>query len=476
MKKILLLIVAAALSVGASAKVVLPKVLGSNMVLQQNAEVNLWGKADINKKVVVKVGWSRDKIQTTADEHGNWAVKVPTPAGSFEKYTIAISDGEELVLENVMIGDVWITSGQSNMEMTMIGWWGQPVQNANEYILSAAKYADKIRMFTVHRARSFNADKEDCVGEWSCAAPQSVAKFSAVSYLFAYNLVDKVDFPIGIITSNWGGTRIESWMPIKALEEVLPKQTLQYQIDRYRMKPSELYCAMIAPIRKFNARGFLWYQGCSNLSDINHYDKMQQRLVQQWREDWGDKENKMPFYFTMIAPFDYGDSRAISYPLFVESQIRAAANTPNCSMASTIDVGDERCIHPSAKAQVGERLAAFAMRDLYGQGGVDVEAPLYDSYRVKDNAIIVKLKNVGVGLQPGVGRTVKGFEIAGADKVFHPATASVCGKTEVKVWSDKVAAPVAVRYAFRNFIPCDLKNMLGVPATPFRTDDWNNIK
>ena len=475
MKKLLLLVVATALAFGASAKVVLPKVLGSNMVLQQNADVNLWGKADADAKVTVKVSWDKAKIKTKADENGNWAVKVATPAGSFDKYTISISDGEEIVLENVMIGDVWITSGQSNMEMPIKGWDRQPTENAKEFIFSATKYADQIRMFTVPRARSYNEDKEDCVGgEWLCPAPSSVANMSAVAYTFAYNLVGKVDFPIGIITSNWGGTRIESWMPIKALEDVLTKEQLEHKHKIHSIKPSELYCAMIAPIRKYNARGFLWYQGCSNLGDIDHYDIMQARMVQQWREDWGDTENKMPFYFTMIAPHSYGNSRAIAYPLFVECQQRALANIPNCAMAATTDTGEEVCIHPAKKNEVGERMAAFALRDLYGQGGVDVVAPTYESYKVDGNSIIVTLKDVGPGLAPGYGKWIKGFEIAGADKVFHPANAYVHSYREVKVSSDKVKEPVAVRYAFRNFIPCDFMSVLGLPVVPFRTDNWND--
>ena len=475
MKKLLLLVAATALAFGASAKVVLPKVLGSNMVLQQNADVNLWGKADADAKVTVKVSWDKAKIKTQADENGNWAVKVATPAGSFDKYTISISDGEEIVLENVMIGDVWITSGQSNMEMPVRGWDRQPVENAKDYILSATKYADKIRMFTVKRARSYNVDKEDCEGgEWLCAAPNSVAEMSAVAYLFAYNLVGKVDFPIGIITSNWGGTRIESWMPMKALEDILTKEQIEHKHNVHSIKPSELYCAMIAPIRKYNARGFLWYQGCSNLGDIDHYDIMQARMVQQWREDWGDKENKMPFYFTMIAPHSYGNSRAIAYPLFVECQLRALEAIPNCAMVATTDTGEEVCIHPAKKNEVGERMAAFAMRDLYGQGGVDIVAPTYESMRVDKNTAIVTLKNVGVGIQPGYGKWVKGFEVAGADKVFHPANAHVSGHRELRVWSDKVQEPVAVRYAFRNYIPCDLTNIIGIPVPPFRTDNWND--
>ena len=475
MKKLILAVVAVLLSWGASATIVLPKVLGSNMVLQQNSEVNLWGKADANKKVTIIVSWQKGKIQTVADGDGKWAVKVATPAASWDKHTITISDGEAVTLEDILIGDVWVTSGQSNMEMPVKGWNGQPVENANEYIYSAAKYADKIRLFTVQKARSYNADKEDCDGgEWQKASPASVANMSAVGYLFAYNLIDCVNIPIGVITSNWGGTRIESWMPMSALKEILTPEQLEAKHNT-SIKPTELYCAMIAPIRNFTARGFLWYQGCSNLHDESHYDVMMARMVKQWREDWGDKDNSMPFYYAMIAPHSYGNSRGFDYPEFVECQLRALEQIPNSAMAGNTDAADEFCIHPAKKNEIAQRMAAFALRDVYGQGGVDVIAPTYASHRVNGSNIFVKFNNTGAGLCPGSGKPIAGFEIAGADKVFHAAEARLEGG-EVKVWSNEVKEPVAVRYAFRNYIPCNFMNIMGQPVVPFRTDNWNDAK
>ena len=475
MKKLILAVVAVLLSWGASATIVLPKVLGSNMVLQQNSEVNLWGKADANKKVTIIVSWQKGKIQTVADGDGKWAVKVATPAASWDKHTITISDGEAVTLEDILIGDVWVTSGQSNMEMPVKGWNGQPVENANEYIYSAAKYADKIRLFTVQKARSYNADKEDCDGgEWQKASPASVANMSAVGYLFAYNLIESVNIPLGIITSNWGGTRIESWMPMSALKEILTPEQLEAKHNT-SIKPTELYCAMIAPIRNFKARGFLWYQGCSNLHDESHYDVMMARMVKQWREDWGDKDNSMPFYYAMIAPHSYGNSRGFDYPEFVECQLRALEQIPNSAMAGNTDAADEFCIHPAKKNEIAQRMAAFALRDVYGQGGVDVIAPTYASHRVDGSNIFVKFNNTGAGLCPGSGKPIAGFEIAGADKVFHAAEARLEGG-EVKVWSNEVKEPVAVRYAFRNYIPCNFMNIMGQPVVPFRTDNWNDAK
>ncbi|MBQ5899141.1 MAG: sialate O-acetylesterase, partial [Alistipes sp.] len=243
MKRLLLLIVAVCLSVGASAKVELPKVLGNNMVLQQNSMVNLWGKATPNSKITITVSWNKlRKVQTSADGKGNWSAKVDTPAATFEPQSIVISDGEVLKLNNILIGDVWVCSGQSNMEMPVKGFGRQPVENSMDYILSAAKEANRIRMFTVKRSRSYNEDKEDCEGgEWFCASPQSVANMSATAYFFAYNLANAVDIPIGIITTNWGGTRVESWMPMSALEDILTKEQIEHKHTVHSIKPTELY-------------------------------------------------------------------------------------------------------------------------------------------------------------------------------------------------------------------------------------------
>lgn len=442
------------------------------MVLQQQSDVNLWGKAEPNKKVTVVVSWAKGKVQTVADDEGNWAVKVATPSASWDKHTITISDGEAVKLENVLIGDVWVTSGQSNMEMPLKGWDGQPVENADKYILSAGKYADKIRLFTVQKARSYNEDKEDCVGgEWFCSSPKSAAEMSAIGYLFAYNLIETVNIPIGVITTNWGGTRIESWMPMSALKEILTDAQIEAKHNAHNIKPTELYCAMIAPIRNFTARGFLWYQGCSNLHDEDHYDVMMAKMVEQWRKDWGDEKNAMPFYYAMIAPYGYGNSQSTDYPRFVECQLRALEKIPNSAMAGNTDSAEEYCIHPAKKNEVAQRMAAFALRDVYGQGGVDVVSPTYASHRIDGANVFVKLKDAGAGLCPGLGKPIAGFELAGEDKVFHKANAILSG-SEVKVWSDKVQQPVAVRYAFRNYIPCDFMNIMGLPVVPFRSDNW----
>ncbi len=478
MKHLILLIVAVCFFYNMSATIVLPKILGNNMLLQQKSEANLWGTAKPNTKVKISVSWSSDKIQTKSDENGRWAVKVQTPEASFSPQCITISDGEKLTLDNILIGDVWVCSGQSNMEMPVKGYKSQPVENSINYILTAQEEKN-IRMFKVGWARSYNEERDDCVsGEWEVASTESIANLSAVAYFFAHYLTRALDIPIGVITPYWGGTRIESWMPLSALKECVTSEQYEQKQTVHSIKPSELYCAMIAPIRNFTAKGFLWYQGESNLDDIDHYDTMMARMVRQWREDWGDKDGKMPFYYVQIAPYVYKGSQDIAYPLFVESQVRALKKIPNSGMAATTDIGEEYSIHPAKKLEVGQRLAGLALAQTYGLKGFEPKTPLLKSYEIKDGKIILTFDHAEKGLNPWFQTPVTGFEIAGADKVFHPAKAWTSDKPvgKVTVWNDEIKEPVAVRYAFRNYMLCNLCNTFGIPVAPFRTDNWNDVK
>lgn len=480
MKRICLFTILLALSWQLSAQIKLPKVIGSNMVLQQQTKVNLWGWAGKNKTIQVKASWLKQAVETKSDAEGNWAVKLQTPVGSFTAQSITISDGEPVKLENILIGDVWVCSGQSNMEMPVKGFRNQPVNSAFDYIISANKEASNIRMYTVVRERSYDKDLTDSkVGQWESASPKTVADFSAVGYFFAYTLTRAVNVPIGLIASDWGGTKIESWMPLVTLKESVTPQQYGQKLKVDNIKPSELYHGMIAPIRNFSAKGFLWYQGESNLGDIDHYDKMMAAMVARWRKDWGDTHNAMPFYYVQIAPFTYGGKNEITYPLFVENQAKALTLIPNSGMAATTDIGEEMCIHPREKVKVGQRLAALALSQTYGKSGFEAKAPQLLSYeKAKNGKIEVKLSNVDDGLIPWYQEPITGFEIAGADKKFYPAKASISydHPDMVSVWSNEVKDPVAVRYAFRNFIKANLSNMYGIPVVPFRTDDWNDVK
>ena len=485
MKRLLLLLLALSSAFAVSAKVVLPSILGSNMVVQQNTQISIWGKAEPKRRVVVEPSWSKEKFKTVADDSGHWAVQVATPAGSYDKHTIIISDGEKLQLDNVMIGDVWICSGQSNMEMPMSGFGNQPVENSLDYILEGATMADRIRIFCLPNRRSHNKELWDSGGEWWCANSHTVSLASATAYFFAYNMAKQFEYPIAIITADWGGSRVESWMPMSALEDILTREQIEHKATLHDIKPTDLYCGMIAPIKRFKARGFLWYQGEANLGyqnleyqgDIDHYDVMLARMVKQWREDWGDRENKMPFYYVMIAPYFYCNTyRDTTLPLFIECQERALDLIPNSGMISTTDLGEATCIHPAKKFEVGQRLAAMACQYTFGYHGFESRPPRYESHEIKDGKVLVKMKNSEEGLTPWYDVPVTGFYIAGADKVFHKAQAKVWNNV-VTVWSDEVKEPVAVRYCFYN-VPDggNLKSMFGLPAVPFRTDRWNDIK
>ncbi len=471
--------VALSMAITSFAKVIMPNVLGNNMVIQHSAEVNLWGTANPESKVTIKVSWDKRKITTRCDVEGRWAAAIHTPAASYEPLSVSISDGDEpVVLKNILAGDVWICAGQSNMEMPMHGNNSQAIEGALDHILNGASKADKLRLFTVGRTRSYDNEFENCEGEWECASSESVSDFSAVGYFFGNAISNATDIPIGLIAADWGDTKVEAWMPLDALKQCVSKDQYDAKHSNHWCKPSEMYCGMIAPIRNFRAKGFIWYQGESNLKDIDHYDVMLAQLVARWRSDWGDNDNSMPFYFVQIAPFIYSGSRDISYPLFVEAQLRAADIIPNSGMATTTDIGEEYSIHPAKKREVGQRLAALALSQTYGKGGFEPVGPRLKSYEIKDGKVVLTMSNAERGMNPWTLEPLMGFEIAGPDKVFRPAKAWTSDKPKevITVWSDEVKEPVAVRYAFRNFIPANLTNTYGIPSAPFRTDNWNDVK
>lgn len=458
-----------------SAEVTLPHILGDNMLLQQQTEAKLWGTARPGSKVNVTPSWSGKKVTVKADSDGKWSVALPTPEASFTNYTITIDDGDGAVtLRDVLVGDVWICSGQSNMEMPLKGFGAQRVNGSLEEIMAANRLQDRLRMFKVGWERSFDKDLDDCQGEWLKANPTTVADLSAIAYFYGKSLTDALDIPIGVITPYWGGTRIESWMPLETLRACVTPEQYEAKMQTDFIKPSELYCAMIAPLRDYAAKGFIWYQGEANLDNPDHYDIMMAAMVDRWRKDWGDNNASMPFYYAQIAPFSYYWMKEGDYPPFVEAQIRAQALIPNCEMAGTTDLGDRMSIHPPRKREVSQRMAALALAGTYGVEMEEVHVPLPEKWEVVDGKMLVTFSNAPLGLWPWTSERIQGFEIAGEDRVFHPAQAWTSDNPRgvVSVWSDSVAAPVAVRYAWHNYVPCNLQTTLGIPVPPFRTDRW----
>ena len=483
MKRILLLALVAIMPLAAKAEVKLPSVLGSGMVLQRNTEVNLWGTADNGKTVTVETSWNNAKYKVNADENGAWSLKVTTgEAGG--PYTITFSDGKKkTVLEDVLLGEVWICGGQSNMEMPVCGFMNQPVEGCVDVIMNAGDYPG-IRMFTVARC-STNEPQSDCKGEWRHSTPAAVSEFSATAYFFGLTLYKMLRIPVGLVTSNWGGSTIETWMSkesIASIEGINHEFISTWKGDA--SEPGRLYNGMILPIVNYTAKGFIWYQGCSNRKNWFDYKELQIGLIKLWRKMWGN--DKMPFYLTQLAPYRYEGDNLRSLPLVIEAQYQAAAALENVAVAATTDLGHPTCIHPAKKRQVGQRLAYLALAKDYGIEGVPAPAPTYKSMELVDgNKLLVSFNNLSAPYQfnaanslVGFGENstlrMHGFEIAGADGVFYPATSHIkWWQNKITVFSDKVAEPVAVRYAFKNYCPeANVRTNYDMPLVPFRTDNW----
>ncbi len=450
-------------------KIILPPLISSNMVLQQQTKAALWGKADANAAITVTTSWNNKVYKTTADASGRWKVMVATPKAS-GPYDISFSDGSVITISNVLIGEVWICSGQSNMEMTFKGFGPttQPVLNQP----GAEANIPTLRLFTVKRATGATP-KETAEGSWDVSTTAVATGFSAVAYQFGKMLVDSLKVPVGMIASSWGGARIEHWMDEESLKP-FPEITIPVGIDTMKVPEkaaTALFNGMIAPLLNYRIRGFLWYQGESSRDVPILYARMQPVLVADWRKHWGNK--KMPFYYVQVTPYTYATDKHTMYGVLMrEAQLRSLKNIPWSGMAVTTDVGSELKIHPPDKTSVALRLGYIALAKTYGKKGIAWESPAYHSIKISGDKAILSFTHAPNGLT-SKGKELTNFEIAGADKVFYPATATILPGAKVEVKSDKVASPVAVRYAFKNWVTGDLFNTEGLPASSFRTDNWD---
>lgn len=459
------------------AKITLPHVFGDNMVLQQQTEVKFWGKADPVSKVTVRPSWDRKSAVTVmSDADGKWQASVPTPSAG-GPYTVEISDEEKLVLKNVLVGEVWLCSGQSNMEMTVRGFWAQPVEGSVDVIMKADP-STPVRFCSVKRATAFSP-QEDCDARWTEHTPGGVANASATAYFFGRYLNEVLGVPVGLIITDWGGTAIQAWMDSETIEKSFPEIDLSFIARKEQPKnpigyPSLIYNAMMAPLIPYTIKGMIWYQGEANRGKPEQYRRLQPVFVQMLREKWGLGE--FPFYYVQIAPYVYDGEDSLQSAYLREAQLMNLEDIPNSGMAVTMDIGDFHCIHPAKKRQVGERLANLALYQTYGKKWVDPYSPVYDSWEMKDGKIIVKFKVGRDGLAP-YGHTLGGFQVAGPDRVFHKATARIVTsetghRDAVEVSCPEVKEPAAVRYGFVNCPEASLYNCFGMPASSFRTDSW----
>lgn len=466
-------------------EVKLPAVFSDNMVIQQGASWNIWGTAAPGEKVTVVVGDQKQTAVTDAD--GKWKAVMP-PVKEDKPFEITVSGDNTVTIRNVLAGEVWLASGQSNMAMEV-----KMAQNLNAEKEAATH--PSIRMFTVKNVFLLDRPADDVEGQWVVCSPETVAGFSATGYFFARDLQANLNVPVGIINSSWGGKRIEYFMnPVTVtaqsdLQDVRDAFTSMKKIhtamtEKYDaavkagdtsvrqpapwMNYGSIYNGMIAPLIPYTIKGVVWYQGENNSAFAYQYRHLFPEMIRQWRHDWG--EGDFPFLFVQLAgwaPTPAADALN-NWPDLREAQMRTLSVT-NTGMAITIDIGLKDNIHPTNKQEVGRRLALAAEAVAYGQKLV-YSGPIYDSMSIEWNKIRVHFKHTGSGLI-AKGGELTAFAIAGGDQKFVPARAVIDGDTVI-VSSPDVSAPVAVSYGWRQFPACNLYNSEGLPASPFRTDDW----
>lgn len=451
-------------SIDLQAKVTLPGIFSNNMVLQRNDNVKIWGQSS-NKTVSVTTSWNNKKYKATTDNTQNWSVTVATP-GAGGPYSITFNDGDKLTIQNVLIGEVWVCSGQSNMDMPVKGFKNQPTLNSADILLEADN--PQIRLIKYERTVSRTAQPENKSTFWQISNPQTAADFSAVAYQYAQILQRKLNVPVGVIMSTWGGTRIESWMTENSLKS-FPEIKVAEVSDPKKIGPNDptvLFNGMINPIVGYGIKGVIWYQGESNRVNSERYEEMMVSMVNEWRNLWN---RDLAFYYVQIAPYQYAD-KPLAGALIREAQLKASKRIPNSGMAVTTDIGTANYIHPPDKTTVSKRLALQALANTYGLKGLPFASPVYKSMSTDKNVINITFDHAENGLS-SFGKELSVFEIAGDDRVFYPAKAKITG-IGVSVQSDKVKQPVAVRYAFKDWVVGDLYNTEGFPASSFRTDNW----
>ena len=468
MKKIFLLLATIMVVMGIKAKVTLPKIFSDGMVMQRETNANLWGEAKASSNVKITTSWDNKSYVVRSDSNGKWKTSVKTPkAGG--PFSITFSDGEKLTINNILIGEVWICSGQSNMEMPMKGYKNQPVDNAVEDILHSKD--SNLRLFTVKRNSKFKP-VDDVTGNWNEANPASVRNFSATAYYFGRELRRSLDVPVGLIVAAWGGSACEAWMTadwLKAFPDAkIPAS--EGDIKSKNRTPTVLYNGMLHPLIGFSMRGVIWYQGEDNVTRYSTYADMLTTMIGGWRSVW--KQGDFPFYFCQIAPYDY---KLINYTVnsafLREQQSKAELMNQNCGMAVLMDVGMDFGIHPRKKYQAGMRLALLALDKTYGVEGLTSESAYYDKMEIKGDTAVISFKRADMWIYGAKGYKSDLFEIAGEDRIFHPAKAWI-ERSKVYVKCDSVKTPVAVRYAFKDWADGDLF-CDGLPISSFRTDNWD---
>jgi len=464
-----------------------PQCFTSNMVLQRNQANRVFGWGDAGDNITVSIANQTKK--TKVGDDGRWEVSLDAmEAGG--PFRLVIAGHDRLEFDNVMVGEVWICSGQSNM-----AW---PVSRANDAKLESMT-ADfpNIRLLSVPQVGT-DQPQDNFNGEWKVCTPQTVSDFSAVGYFFGRQLHQTLDVPIGLIDNAWGGSACEAWINRETFTkdgrfDKLNDQWKKIEADAQadgatnvaqvkrqlsgNQRPANIYNGVLRPTIGYGIRGVIWYQGESNASRAHQYRDLFPFMIQTWRDEW--QQGDFPFYWVQLADFKQETNQPTNsdWAELREAQTMTMSKLPNAGEAVIIDLGEANDIHPTNKQDVAKRLARWALARDYGFNGLAYRSPIYKSIEKADGSIVVTFEHVGSGLDTLDVNEVRGFAVAGEDQQFHNAKAEIVGKgrgrTQVKVWSESVSSPVAVRYAWADNPVCNLRSFDGLPVTPFRSDNWD---
>ena len=478
----------------ALADVELPNIFSDHMVLQRSQANKLWGRAEPKEEILVSI--AEQTHETTADDQGLWSVMLdPLPAGG--PHELVVAGDNEIVLRDVLVGEVWICSGQSNME-----WSVRNTDDAD--LVAAGANFPKIRMINFPNVGQQEPLFTHPKSSWMVCSPKTVGGFSAVGYFFGRQLHDTLQVPIGLVNNAWGGSSAEAWVDRKQLEadgsydsllkrwakkeQLLESLTAKSDLDEEqkqrvkelqdemvnRHRPGNIYNGVLKTHLGYGIRGAIWYQGESNASRAYQYRRLFPKMITTWREEWGQGE--FPFYWVQLADFREEKSQPSmsDWAELREAQTMALSALPNAGQAVIIDVGEGKDIHPRNKATVGQRLARWALAKQYG---VDIayHSPQIKSMEAVGDRIVLTFNHVNGGWRPFDVNKPVGFAIAGADKKFVWADAKILENGRIEVSSSEVPEPVAVRYAWADNPVCNMFDNVGLPLTPFRTDDWPGV-
>lgn len=439
----------------------LPNIIGSNMVLQQKTETAIWGWAAPSEKIYITTSWNNRKDSVMADGNAKWNISLQTP-GAGGPHTITLKGENTIVLENIMIGEVWVCSGQSNMEWSSL-------QNLQQ-IIDEMPHSQNSNIRLFHVVKTTAPYPQDQVeGSWKISGADALKGFSAIAYFFAKELQQQLNVPVAVINTSWGGTPAETWTPAEKVNnnQLLAKSAaMQKAVPWWPVTPGYAYNAMISPLTRVAIAGTIWYQGEGNTVMPFTYGQLFSEMIRGWRAAW---KKDFPFYYVQIAPFNYGNHNVGN---LIREQQAQVLRLPKTGMVVVTDLVDNvKDIHPKNKREVALRLAKYALADTYGKNITSYKSPMLNRMNIAGNTAQLYFDNAPHGFKLSEGKTPTEFYIAGADKKFVPATVKI-EKDRLVASSPQVKTPVAVRFSFSNGGMSNIFSREGLPVAPFRTDDW----